>query len=80
MVESTEDRSHLDTPVVLNGPSIGRILPQREVRAQRVVIVQVARKDVAQVLLACHHDVVQAFPTDRTDQAFGVAVLPRRTC
>ncbi|MEJ2378752.1 MAG: hypothetical protein P8Y71_26350 [Pseudolabrys sp.] len=27
MVESTEDRSQLDTPVALNGPSIRRILP-----------------------------------------------------
>jgi hypothetical protein len=39
MVESTEHRPSFDTPLALNGPSIGRILPQREVRAYCVVIV-----------------------------------------
>ena len=32
------------------------------------------------MLLACHHDVVQAFPADRADQAFRIPVLPRRAC
>jgi hypothetical protein len=50
------------------------------VRAHRVIIIHVARKDVAKVLLARHHNVVQAFPTDRADQPFGVAVLPWRAC
>jgi hypothetical protein len=30
------------------------------------------------MLLTCHHNMVQAFPTDRTDQALCVPVLPRR--
>jgi branched-chain amino acid transport system substrate-binding protein len=34
-------------------------------RAHRVVILHVTFEDTAQVLLACHHDVVQAFPADR---------------
>jgi hypothetical protein len=80
MVESAEDRSHLDTPVALNGPSIQRILFQREVRTHRIVKFQVARKDVAKVLLACHHNVVETFPTDRTDQALCIPVLPWRAC
>ena len=79
-MESAEDRSHLDTPVALNGPSIRRILFQREVRTHRIVIFQVARKDVAKVLLACHHNVVETFPTDRTDQALCIPVLPWRAC
>src|SRR4029453_4231105 len=49
-------------------------------RAHRVVILQVALEDVAQVLLACHQNVVQAFPADRADQALGIPVLPRRAC
>jgi hypothetical protein len=36
-----------------------------------LVIIQVAGKDVAKVLLACHHDVVQAFPAYRANQATG---------
>jgi hypothetical protein len=47
-------------------------------RAHRVVILHVTFEDMAQVLLACHHDVVQAFPADRADQALGISVLPRR--
>jgi hypothetical protein len=46
----------------------------------RVTIIHVARKDVAKVLFARHHNVVQAFPTERADQPFGVAVLPWRAC
>ena len=64
VMESAEHRPSFDTPVALNGPSIRRILFQREVRTHRIVIFQVARKDVAKVLLACHHNVVQAFPPD----------------
>jgi len=32
------------------------------------------------VLFACHHDMVQAFPADRADQALRIPVLPRRAC
>ena len=32
------------------------------------------------MLLACHHDVVQAFPAYRADQALRIPVLPGRTC
>src|SRR4029453_4592909 len=49
-------------------------------RAHRVVILHVTFEDMAQVLLACHHDVVQAFPADRADQALRIPVLPRRAC
>jgi hypothetical protein len=35
---------------------------------------------MAKVLLACHHDMVQAFPPDRADQPLGVPVLPWRAC
>jgi hypothetical protein len=47
-------------------------------RAHRVVILHVIFEDAAQVLLACHHDVVQAFPADRADQALRISILPRR--
>jgi hypothetical protein len=32
------------------------------------------------VLLTCHHNMVQAFPPDRTDQALSIPVLPWRAC
>jgi hypothetical protein len=67
MVESTEHRPRSDAPVALNGPPSRRILTQREVRAHRIVVLHVARKDMPKVLLACHYNVVQAFPPYRAD-------------
>jgi hypothetical protein len=34
---------------------------------------------MAQMAFAEHHDMVEAFPADRTDQPFCVCVLPGRT-
>ena len=44
-------------------------------RAHCVVILHVTFEDMAQVLLACHHDVVQAFSADRADQALRIPVI-----
>ena len=49
-------------------------------RPYRVVIFRVTFEDMAEMLLTCPDDVVQAFPADRADQAFRIAVLPRRVC
>src|ERR1700761_3781111 len=43
-----------------------------------VVITHVRKQDVTEVSLAEHNNVVKAFPSDRTDQPFGIRVLPRR--
>src|SRR5260221_10397038 len=37
----------------------------------------VVQQDVAEVSLAEHNNVVKGFPSDRTDQAFSICVLPR---
>jgi hypothetical protein len=58
MVESTKHRLSFDSLLALNGPSIRRILPQREVRAHRIMVIHVAHKNVAKVPLASHHDMV----------------------
>src|SRR5580692_8198400 len=42
-----------------------------------VVITHVRKQDVTEVSLAEHNNVVKAFPSDRTDQPFGICVLPR---
>jgi hypothetical protein len=36
----------------------------------------VRQQQVAEVALAEHDNVVEAFPSDRTDQPFGISVLP----
>ena len=47
--------------------------------ARLIVIVGIRAKDAAQVLLAEHHEVVNALAADRANQPFGKTVLPRRT-
>src|SRR5260370_35618354 len=42
-----------------------------------VVITHVRQQDVTEVSLAEHNNVVKAFPSDRTDQPFGISTLPR---
>src|SRR5258707_7784564 len=46
-------------------------------RPYLVVITHVRQQDVTEVALAKYNNVVKAFPSDRTDQPFGICVLPR---
>src|SRR6476620_7692736 len=45
-------------------------------RARAIVICHVRQQQVTEVALAEHDNVVKAFPSDRTDQPFGISVLP----
>src|SRR3984957_17268836 len=44
-----------------------------------VVVTHVRKQDVTEVSLAKHNNVVKAITSDRTDQPFGICVLPRGT-
>src|SRR5258705_7847571 len=44
-----------------------------------VVIVRIAAQDSAQMRLAQDNDVVHTLTSDRSDQPFGKAILPRRS-
>src|SRR6202165_339611 len=46
-------------------------------RAYLIIIFQVSQQYVAEVPLSEHNNVVKAFASDRTDQPFGVSILPR---
>src|SRR6202048_3888447 len=46
-------------------------------RPYLVVITHVRQQDVTEVSLTEHNNVVKAFPSDRTDQPFGISILPR---
>src|SRR5712675_2272482 len=46
-------------------------------RAYLIIIFQVRQQYVTEVPLSEHNNVVKAFPSDRTDQPFGVSILPR---
>jgi hypothetical protein len=48
-------------------------------RTYLIVILHVGQQDVTGVSLAYHNNVVEAFPSDRTDQPFSICVLPRGT-
>src|ERR1700719_1012768 len=48
-------------------------------RAGPIVIFHVTEQQVTEVALAEYNNVVKAFPSDRTDQPFGICVLPRGT-
>jgi hypothetical protein len=53
-----------------------RILIQRKVGSRSVVVVLVQKEQLAQVPLAEDDDMVQAFPAERANQPFRMAVLP----
>ena len=76
MMKSAEDRPSNELAEPLDRPMAQRILVQGQVRSQFVVIAGVGRKDPAQMGLAEDHDVVEAFPADRTDQSLRMPVLP----
>src|SRR4029077_7306399 len=46
-------------------------------RAYLIIIFQVRQQYVTEMLLSEHNNVVKAFPSDRTDQPFGISILPR---
>jgi hypothetical protein len=49
------------------------------VRAEVVIVMRIAPQDLAQVSPADDNAVIDALPADRTDQAFGKRILPRRS-
>src|SRR6478609_3122891 len=56
-----------------------RVLVDRKVRASRVIVGRVRSRQMAEMPLAEHDNVVKTFPPDRTDRPFTISVLPRRS-
>jgi hypothetical protein len=54
-----------------------RILVQRPMRSNAVVIGRIVFQNAAQMHLAQDNGMVQTFPPDRSDQPFRKAILPR---
>ena len=76
MVQSAENWAAKNLPGPFDGTRERRILLQGEMRAGAIVIFHVRQQQVTEVALAEHNNVVEAFPSDRTDQPFGISVLP----
>src|SRR6266480_7900519 len=64
---------------MLNRPMAWGILIQRAMNARFVIIRGILAQDPAQVRLTEYDQVVETFPSDRTDQSLDVWVLPRRS-
>ena len=79
MVETTEVRYGSDPAFPQNWPCQWRIFAQRQVSAGTVVVIGVGPEHAAQMCLADNDQMVQTFPSDRSDQPLNVGVLPRRT-
>ena len=77
MMKSAEDRPRNEVAEPLNGPTVRRILVQRQMRSVFVVITDVGTKNSTQVSVAEDDDVIEAFPADRAEQSLRMPVLPR---
>ena len=62
----------------LYGARLWTILVEREMRPTLVMILKIGRQHTAQVTLIEDDDVIEAFATDRADDALDIGVLPRR--
>jgi len=65
--------------MALHGSSQRSILVQGQVRPKPVVVVGIFAQQFAQMALIDDDQVIQTIPSDRSDQALNVSVLPRRT-
>ena len=61
----------------LNRTRDRRIVLQRPMRSNAVVIGRIVFQNSAQMCLAQNDDVIQTLAPDRSDQPFGKAILPR---
>jgi len=62
---------------VLDGPDVGGVLVEREVRASPMIVADVAGQDATQVSLPEDEDMIQALAPDRADAPLREGILPR---
>lgn len=78
VMKSAQERCRHDAPGRLNGPAHRCVLPEGEMCANLIIIGGVSCQDPAQMRFAEHDDMVEALTSDRADETFNMAVLPRR--
>src|SRR5262245_47324174 len=61
----------------LNAAGPRAVLAKREMCSGVVMILKIARQHAAQMAFVEDDDVIQTFPTDRTDETLSIGVLPR---
>ncbi len=77
MMKSAEDRQGSDLAKPLNRTTERRVLGEREVGPDVIIIGGIRREDPQQMGLAEDDDVIEAFPADRADQPLRMPILPR---
>src|SRR5512139_1062586 len=77
MMQAAQDWLSSDLAEPLNGTTERRVLAQRQMWPDFVVIVGIGSKEPARMGLAKEDDVIEAFPADRADQSLRMPVLPR---
>jgi hypothetical protein len=78
VVQPGQDWDGYNNTGPLNGPTWGRILAQRQVCADLIVVRRVRKKNLPQVRLAKDQHPVQALATHGADQTLHIRILPLR--
>jgi hypothetical protein len=78
-VKAAQDGVRNDGAGSLNRTRDRRILLQRPMRSNAVVIGRIVFQNSAQMCPTQHDDVIQTLAPDRSDQPFSKAILPGRT-
>jgi hypothetical protein len=68
-----------DISEALDRAPVRCILPERNMRTRPIIISGEFREEPPQVILVEHDQMIGTLAPDRPDQAFNMAVLPRRT-
>jgi hypothetical protein len=79
MVKPTQDREGEDASCALDVARNRSVLLQRLMRTTLVIIFLVRVEQMAQMLLAKDHHVIEAVPPDRSDQPLGESILSGRS-
>ena len=77
-MKAAEDGCRYDAAHVLDGAMDRSVLVERPMSPQLIIIDSILRQNPAQVRFAENNQMVVALASDRSNQPFGEAVLPRR--
>src|SRR5438445_11905081 len=78
VMKAAQDGRRYDAAHVLDRAIDQSVLVERPMSPQLIIISGILRQYPAQVRFAQNNHMVDALASDRTDQPFGEAVLPRR--
>src|SRR6476646_6834147 len=69
VVQSLDDRQRENGPDRLDGWGLGRVLAQRQVCSDAIVVTRVRAQHMAQMTLAKHDYMIKPLASDRADQS-----------